>query len=211
MNVYFFFFFSSRRRHTRCGRDWSSDVCSSDLAARLKQLMGEWKAAGRASKDAEEQLWQAFRAAQDQFFARRQEVYGERTAEQTGNQRAKEAIIADAEAIDLSDVKAAQNRLRDLQDSYDAIGHVPREAMRTLDSRMRAAEQRVRDALDAQWRRSSAAHNPVLMQLRDAVAKAEAQLAKARASGDAKRIADAEANLAARQEWLSEAERSAGG
>src|SRR6266498_3706017 len=27
----FFFFFSSRRRHTRCGRDWSSDVCSSDL------------------------------------------------------------------------------------------------------------------------------------------------------------------------------------
>src|SRR5690554_1147878 len=32
MCVFFlFFFFSSRRRHTRCGRDWSSDVCSSDL------------------------------------------------------------------------------------------------------------------------------------------------------------------------------------
>src|SRR2546422_11415962 len=30
----FFFFFSSRRRHTRCSRDWSSDVCSSDLGAR---------------------------------------------------------------------------------------------------------------------------------------------------------------------------------
>src|SRR6266498_4654240 len=29
--VQFVFFFSSRRRHTRCGRDWSSDVCSSDL------------------------------------------------------------------------------------------------------------------------------------------------------------------------------------
>src|SRR2546422_3890379 len=28
----FYFFFSSRRRHTRCSRDWSSDVCSSDLA-----------------------------------------------------------------------------------------------------------------------------------------------------------------------------------
>src|SRR5205814_6036173 len=28
----FFFFFSSRRRHTRCLSDWSSDVCSSDLA-----------------------------------------------------------------------------------------------------------------------------------------------------------------------------------
>src|SRR5256884_7181286 len=29
--AYVFFFFSSRRRHTRCSRDWSSDVCSSDL------------------------------------------------------------------------------------------------------------------------------------------------------------------------------------
>src|SRR4030042_4162041 len=31
MYFIFFFFFSSRRRHTRCSRDWSSDVCSSDL------------------------------------------------------------------------------------------------------------------------------------------------------------------------------------
>src|SRR2546422_7465547 len=30
-----FFFFSSRRRHTRCSRDWSSDVCSSDLEAAI--------------------------------------------------------------------------------------------------------------------------------------------------------------------------------
>src|SRR5579872_5919691 len=32
------FFFSSRRRHTRCGRDWSSDVCSSDL----RRVRIEW-------------------------------------------------------------------------------------------------------------------------------------------------------------------------
>src|SRR2546429_7305361 len=30
-----YFFFSSRRRHTRCSRDWSSDVCSSDLTRTL--------------------------------------------------------------------------------------------------------------------------------------------------------------------------------
>src|SRR2546429_3692787 len=34
--ISFFFFFSSRRRHTRCSRDWSSDVCSSDLEGRLQ-------------------------------------------------------------------------------------------------------------------------------------------------------------------------------
>src|SRR6266508_1508137 len=33
--MFFFFFFSSRRRHTRWPRDWSSDVCSSDLGARV--------------------------------------------------------------------------------------------------------------------------------------------------------------------------------
>src|SRR5207302_5962802 len=32
VSLFFFFFFSSRRRHTRFSRDWSSDVCSSDLA-----------------------------------------------------------------------------------------------------------------------------------------------------------------------------------
>src|SRR2546429_333135 len=31
------FFFSSRRRHTRCSRDWSSDVCSSDLRLRIEE------------------------------------------------------------------------------------------------------------------------------------------------------------------------------
>src|SRR5207245_8120414 len=35
-----FFFFSSRRRHTRCYRDWSSDVCSSDLVL-LGLALGE--------------------------------------------------------------------------------------------------------------------------------------------------------------------------
>src|SRR2546429_1270717 len=34
-----FFFFSSRRRHTRCSRDWSSDVCSSDLEKRPQGLL----------------------------------------------------------------------------------------------------------------------------------------------------------------------------
>src|SRR5690606_40920792 len=34
----FFFFFSSRRRHTRFSRDWSSDVCSSDLNRAIRRV-----------------------------------------------------------------------------------------------------------------------------------------------------------------------------
>src|SRR5215475_2242246 len=44
----FFFFFSSRRRHTRFSRDWSSDVCSSDLGA---------DASGRSVYQAPEGVW----------------------------------------------------------------------------------------------------------------------------------------------------------
>lgn len=178
-------------------------------ASRLKSLMSEWKAAGRASKEAEEQLWTRFRGAQDRFFARRAETFSERDAEQLANQRTKEALIAEAEALDPgADLKAAQARLREIQERYDAVGHVPRDAIRTLDARMRSAEQRVRDAVDTEWRRSASSSNPLLDQLRDTVAKAEAQLAKARASGDAGRVAEAEAAVAARREWLAEAERS---
>src|SRR5207249_5118196 len=41
---FYFFFFSSRRRHTRSKRDWSSDVCSSDLvsSSTIKVLSCQW-------------------------------------------------------------------------------------------------------------------------------------------------------------------------
>src|SRR5215475_4184273 len=45
-----FFFFSSRRRHTRFSRDWSSDVCSSDLEP-IAQEMGERTARERDAAD----------------------------------------------------------------------------------------------------------------------------------------------------------------
>src|SRR5256886_7775246 len=41
----YFFFFSSRRRHTRFDCDWSSDVCSSDLAMRR---LNSWRSSGTA-------------------------------------------------------------------------------------------------------------------------------------------------------------------
>src|SRR5438128_7871643 len=56
------FFFSSRRRHTRCYRDWSSDVCSSDLAAALRQSW-DAEAALRRIKQAPRERAQVIRLA----------------------------------------------------------------------------------------------------------------------------------------------------
>src|SRR5438128_4335106 len=48
------FFFSSRRRHTRCYRDWSSDVCSSDLGGPSLILA---QAAGDSLLDCRRPVW----------------------------------------------------------------------------------------------------------------------------------------------------------
>ena len=87
--------------------DWAA------TAGRYKQLMSDWKAAGRAARDVDDALWQRFRAAQDAFFARRNAVYAERDAEFEGNQKVKEALLAEAEALDpTKDLDAATAALR---------------------------------------------------------------------------------------------------
>lgn len=179
-----------------------------DTAAAMRELMTEWKAAPRAARDVEDALWARFRAAQDGFFARRSGTFAERDAEQLANQRRKEEIIAQAEALDLTNPKAAQVTLRDLQASFEEVGHVPRDVMRRIDERMRAAEQRVREALDAQWRAASTASNPFLAALRERLAEAEEKLERARRSGDAARIAKAEAEVEQRRSLLPEQQRA---
>jgi hypothetical protein len=173
-----------------------------DTTAAMRELMAEWKAAGRAGRDVEDALWTRFRAAQDAFFARRAATFAERDAEQLGNQKQKEDIIARAEALDLADPKSAQAVLRDLQVQYDTIGHVPRDAMRRLDDRMRAAEQRVRDAIDAEWKQTSTESNPFLAAMRERLAEAEQKLERARKSGDQARIQKAEQEVEQRRALL---------
>src|SRR2546421_4615406 len=65
----FFFFFSSRRRHTRSDRDWSSDVCSSDLTVHSVVPDGPAERAGVKAGDTlielggvDPQLWFAGKA-----------------------------------------------------------------------------------------------------------------------------------------------------
>ncbi|WP_213450954.1 DUF349 domain-containing protein [Rhizomonospora bruguierae] len=178
-------------------------------ANRLKELMAEWKAAPRASKEAEQRLWERFRAAQDAFFTRRSEVFSARDAEQRGNLERKQALLAQAEALDVdADPRAAQQQLREIQGQWHDAGRVPREAAGGLDRRLRAVEEKVRQAMDSAWRRTEPSANPLLVQMRDQVAEAEQRLARAQAAGDARRIREAEQALAAKRQFLALAEQS---
>jgi len=173
-----------------------------ETSAALKELMNEWKVAPRTNRGTEDALWKRFRAAQDVFFERRSGVFAERDAEQMQNLKEKEAIIAEAASLDLSNPRQAQVALRDLQEKLEGLGHVPRDAMQRVEAKMRAAEQRVRDAVDAEWKRGATESNPFLAQLRERLREAETKLAKAHASGDQQRIAKAEADVAQRKALL---------
>lgn len=178
-------------------------------ANRLKELMAEWKAAPRASKEVEQRLWERFRAAQDSFFARRSEVFSARDAEQKASLDRRHELLAQAEALDVeADPRAAQARLREIQGQWHDAGRVSREASSGLDRRLRAVEERVRGAMDVAWRRTTPSDNPLLTQMREQVAEAEARLARARTAGDAKRIREAEQALDAKRQFLQLAEHT---
>ncbi len=175
-------------------------------ASRMKRLMTQWKAAPRASREAEDELWMKFRAAQDAFFAARTAVFNKQDAEYEGNRARKEELLAEAERMDpTADPQGAQTALRGILDRWEKVGKVPRDAIQPLDDRMRAVEAKVRQALDARWAGSAANENPMLASMRDKVDDATEKLVRARKSGDAKRIRRAEEDLAKWQGWLKNA------
>ncbi|MGY1750828.1 DUF349 domain-containing protein [Modestobacter sp. SYSU DS0511] len=176
-------------------------------SAAMRTLMDRWKAVPRVGRDTDDDLWKKFRAAQDVFFAARTANDQARSSDELANQKAKEELLAEAEKLDPAN-RGNQNALRKIQERYDAIGHVPRGVMRQLEDRMRAVEEKFRGVADASRPRVQP-ENPLLTSMRAAVTKAEDQLAKAQAAGNAKRISEAEANLATRREWLAEAEKAA--
>jgi uncharacterized protein DUF349 len=182
--------------------DWAS------TARRFRDLMNEWKAAGRAGRDADDTLWARFKTAQDRFFARRNVALSARDEEYSSNLAAKEALIAEAESLDPgSDLESARKRLRTIHDKWEKVGRVPRESMHALEQRLAAVEQRVRDA-GASSRVLTVTESPLVIRLRESVAKLDNRLARARAAGDDKLAAETEEALTTQREWLAQAEQS---
>ncbi|MCU1646971.1 MAG: uncharacterized protein JWN03_7246 [Nocardia sp.] len=186
----------------------SSSTDWAGTAAVFRDLLAEWKAAGRAPREADEQLWKRFKAAQDVFFAARNSAASERDAEFEDNATAKEELLLHYEGLNTeTGLDSARASLRDLQEKWDAIGKVPRERIHDLEARLRAVEKRVRDAVDAQWRRSDPEAMARAAQFRERVAQYEEQAAKAQAAGKTR---DAEKALEQAQQWREWAEAAEG-
>ncbi len=125
---------------------------------RLRELMADWKAAGRVGRGADDELWARFRAAQDRFFARRAEVDAERVA----NGEAKEALVVEAEAllpVTVASEPTVTAALRSIHDRWNEIGHVPRERQEGLERRLRAVDQAVSDVAGVRQKSESQQHS----------------------------------------------------
>lgn len=187
--------------------DWSA------TAAAFRELMRSWKAAGRAARADEDELWARFKAAQDTFFRARAEVYSAKDAALREHAVVKTQLLEEAgKLVPVTDVRGARSALRGIQERWESAGPVPKEAHERLESGLRRIEDAVRKAEDSQWRRSNPealarAHGTV-EQLRSAIAGLEKQLADAQERGDDKAVRQAEEALTARRSWLTEAERT---
>jgi hypothetical protein len=188
--------------------DWGA------TAARFRSLMQEWKAAGAAPRAVEDELWKRFRGAQDVFFGARDAASAQMDAEFSSNAEVKKGLLVEAEALlPIADLDAAKRAFREIAERWEAAGKVPRAMIGDLEGRMRKVEQAIRGAEDAQWRRSdpekSARADDMVAKLREGIQKAEADLEKARATGDAGKASKLESDLENRRAFLAMAEKTA--
>ena len=186
-------------------------------AGRYRDLMRDWKAAGPAPKDVDDELWKRFRGAQDVFFGARDAANAALDAEFAANAEVKDQLIVELEALvpaleSGGDLESTKRTFRDLADKWEAAGKVPRDRVKELEGRMRAVENAIRNAEDEQWRRSdpekSARANDMVTKLEDAIAKVEQDLDKARAAGNDKKVRELEDNLESRRSFLEMARRA---
>ncbi|MDA5281254.1 DUF349 domain-containing protein [Streptomyces sp. Isolate_45] len=179
-------------------------------AARYRELMDSWKAAGRAQRESEDDLWNRFRGAQDVFFAARGEVFAERDAEQIENLKLKEELAVEAEKlVPVTDLKAARAAFRSLNERWEAIGHVPRDARPKVEGRMHTVERAIQEAEEGEWRRTNpearARAAGLTGQLQAAVDKLRAQVDAARAAGNNAKADKLARELEGRQALLDQA------
>ncbi|MGW7671974.1 DUF349 domain-containing protein [Streptomyces sp. NPDC054775] len=179
-------------------------------AARYRDLMAEWKAAGRAQREHEDDLWNRFRGAQDVFFAARGSVFAERDAEQSENLKLKEELAEEAEKLlPITDLKAARGAFRSINERWEAIGHVPRDARPRVEGRMHAVDRALQDAEENEWRRTNpearARAEGLTGQLQAAVDKLRAQIEQARTAGNSSKAEKLERELEGRQALLDQA------
>lgn len=102
--------------------DWNK------TAVKLQELQKQWKEAGFAGQDVDQELWEKFRAINDEFFDARTTHFEEMTLLRKDAKALKEALIVEVEAIkDSTEWKETSDAMRDLMTRWKEAGFAGRE------------------------------------------------------------------------------------
>ena len=183
------------------------DAKGSDSSMDYRKLLDQWKLSGRSQGSQDDALWERFKTAGDNIYARKKESLAKESVEFQANYEAKIAVITEAEKLDPSiNLAEAKKQLLSLQAKYEKAGKVPKDKIKETDTRMKTVEKKFKDFEQEQWRASDPAAiertNSVISQLLESIEKLEKELVGAEASNDPSRIAKAKEALQARQSWL---------
>jgi len=139
-----------------------------DKSSRARSMMDDWKAAGFAGREAEDELWPRFRGALDKFYERRSAYYEE-------NKAKKEALVVQAEDIaDSTDWKTTAEALRRLMEEWKTLGSAGREHDDPLWTRFRGAQQKFYDGRSSAFAERETAHKENIRIKEDLCEQAEA-------------------------------------
>ena len=175
----------------------------------FRELMEQWKRAPRASRREDDALWARFRAAQQAFFDARHRNDLAVDSEYQANLSAKEDLLKEAEALlPITNHEEAKAALRSIQDRWAEIGRVPSEHFHKVEARLRAVEDELRKAEEAEWRRTNpetrARATGMLGQLEEQLDQLRADLEEAKTSGDEAKVRELTQALETKQAWFDQ-------
>jgi len=129
--------------------DWNS------TANKLIALQKKWKATGPVSHKAGEAVWKRFNEACNYFFERKNEATGDLRKEEEANLAAKNEIVEALEKLMAEPTDNVREAVRELQDKWNTIGHVPFRKKDKLFAKYRAVCDRIFEELHISARRRS--------------------------------------------------------
>lgn len=177
--------------------------------AAYRELLEEWKRAGRTNHRQDDKLWHRFREAQQPFYDAREAHFNQVDAVETENLGAKLEILKEAEAVlPIDDVEQARAKLREIGERWDAIGPVPRADVARTEGRMREIEDQVRGAEAEKWRKSDPEKERrsqgMAAQLEHLIDELDEEIKQAQAAGEDAKVKELTEALQARQAWLDQ-------
>ncbi|MDE6650568.1 MAG: DUF349 domain-containing protein [Muribaculaceae bacterium] len=122
----------------------------------VQKLRDEWKKIGSAGRKHSDEVWNRFTTACNAVFDRRKAENGDRRKEENANLEAKREVIGQLKALDLElDRRQLLPLVRELQDKWNAIGHVPFKVKDQLRAEYREICDKIYNSFDAKESRNS--------------------------------------------------------